>query len=1253
MKKMKKSINALTGLVQYHVATLVDNELANVHQSASRSGRPLKVIRQRLKGKEGRLRMNIMGKRVDFSARTVISVDPNISIDEYGVPERIAMNLTVPETVTKYNIKKMYKYVRNGPYKHPGARQITKNNYDSNGKPSPESISLKYIDRESVVLEIGDVIERHLIDGDIALFNRQPTLHRMSMMGHRIKVMKGLTFRLNVFVCKPYGADFDGDEMNMHVPQTIQTQYELENIALVPLQIISPASAMPIIYVVQDSLSAAYLFSQPENRISKKELFNLLIYNKNFNGILPSPGEDNKWNGYDVLTTILPDISSRFNNNSYEDHPLEKNKVIIKNGKYIQGVLDKKALGDGQSSIINTIFKTYGPNASKDFLDNLQRFITRWFTNNGFSLGIGDTVPKLEVSENVKETILTKVKEVNSLIKSSNEGTYNPNLDPIFIKDSLELDIIGILDEARNKSNSEVKKNLPESNRFNICVSSGAKGKSSNIGQVMALVGQQSIEGKRVPFGFTNRTLPSYSKDDYGAESRGFVRNAFINGLEPTEFFFHQMGGRTGLIDTAIKTAESGYIQRRLIKAIEDVSIKYDGTVRNSANSIIEFSYGDDSINSTKLEKVKLEILEMNDKQLQNKYLIDTSDMKILDSIMDKSVLDEINKDKSFIENMKKDYDKIYNFRENCRNKYFKNMMIMDTTVVYPVNFYRTITSAIFKFNISKNFKSDLHPYYINSKIEELLNYLKTYVNNSSLKMFEIGIYSYLSPKVSILHYKLTKTVFDFLIESFKEKYVLSLVQPGEMVGILAAQSIGESLTQMTLNTFHNAGVGANSIITTQGVPRMREIINVAKQIKTPSLTIYLNNEYSKDMLKAKSVMTELEYTKIEDIVMKTQILYESDIGKTNFNEDLEFIQTYMDFADIIGYNQYSKEESSKWILRIVFDKDAMMNKNIYLSNIQDTLMKSSSLQEDIQCVFSDDNASELIMRVNIKDDNLEEDNYLQFLQELEKIIMGITLRGIENIQKVVPMLEKKLEYMEDGSYNQIDEWILATNGVNLLDTLIKDYVDDSRTVTNDIHEMNEVFGIEAARNSLINELEKQLQSNNINHRHISMLIDLMTYKGYIMPIERHGINRSVDTGPIAKSTFEESTEILVKASTYAEVDDMKGVSANIMMAQLPKVGTNSFDIFFDEEKFINTISNKNEEPEIDDEIETVEKLEKEISEAFKDNTFDNLEDKFEMNADITNNEEEIISSHIISDDGFNVIKGKSNKKVKIKISKK
>ena len=791
-----KTINALYGLLQYHVATLVDNEIhQSVPQAAHRSGRPLKVIRQRLKGKEGRIRTNIMGKRADFSARTVIDVDPNISIDQYGVPERIAMNLTIPERVTKYNMNTMYKYVRNGPFVHPGARQITKMNFDENGRPHPESISLKYVDRSSIVLEEGDLVERHLVDGDVALFNRQPTLHRMSMMGHKIKVMKGLTFRLNVYVCKPYNADFDGDEMNMHVPQHIETAYELEHITLVPTQIISPASCKPIIYVVQDTLVGSYLLTQPSIRLSRSEMYNLAMSLPNYTGVLPQIGEDGKWSGQDLYSMFLPDISLIMNNNSYDDNPVDKNRVVIKNGNYKSGVMDSKFL---QNILIHIIFNTYGANAAKDFLDQNQRVITRWLQAHGFSLGVGDAVPKLEVSKKVEEIIVDKIKEVNTMIKQANQGTYQPNLDQKFVFKSLENDIIFLLTDAKNKAYKEIKKSIPEDNRFNICVNSGAKGSAKNIGQIMGVLGQQEIEGKRVPFGFTNRTLPHYGRDDYSAESRGFVKNSFISGLEPIEFFFHQMGGRTGNIDTAIKTAESGYIQRRLIKAMEDISIKYGGTVRNAANNIVEFTYGDDSIDPIKLEKIKLELLTYSNEQLEKKYKFTEEDYKNLKKIMDKKAYDNMNKDKNFQKDLDRNYEMIYEFREVLRNEYFQGMKVMDITVHCPINFHGLLQSARDKFHVNNMMKTDLTPKYIETQIDKLLKELKEYVPDNALKLFTIIMYSNLAPKVSIVQNRFNTVVFDYIINSIREKYLSSFVQPGEMVGILAAQSIGEPSTQMS-----------------------------------------------------------------------------------------------------------------------------------------------------------------------------------------------------------------------------------------------------------------------------------------------------------------------------------------------------------------------------------------------------------------------------------------------------------------------
>jgi len=1562
--------------------------------------------------------------------------------------------------------------------------------------------------------------------------------------------------------------------MNMHVPQNIETSYELENITMVPKQIISPAKLKPIIYVVQDCMSGSYLFTQPFTKISKQMIFNLMMANKEYNGILPKPDSNGEWSGQDVFTMILPDISIKTDNDAYDDYPVEKNKVNIENGIFKNGVLDAKLLGGTNHSLVYIIYNTYGPQVTKKFLNDTQRIITRWFTSHGFSIGVGDAVPKKTVSKNVETIIQDKVRDVNTLIKKANQGTYNPKLDQRFMFSSLEQDIKGILNDAMRLSHKEVKKSINEFNRFNITVTSGAKGGKQNIGQIMAVVGQQDVEGKRISFGYTKRTLPHFSKDDYGAISKGFVKNPYIYGLEPIEVFFHQMGGRTGLIDTAIKTAESGYIQRRLIKAMEDLCVKYGGTVRNAANNIVQFTYGDDSIDPTRLEKLKLPILSMNNAELEKEYLFTEDDISKLSTIMEKSEYNELIKDSGYKQKLQNEYDKIYGFRKLCRENYFKHLTMMDSTIYSPVNLYRVINSAKDRFHVRNYQKTNLSLNYINESINQLIRELNEFVPRHSLNLFEIMVNSYLSPKVSIVKNRFSKLVFDYIINTIREKYISSLVQPGEMVGIIAAQSIGETTTQMTLNsvewnteilikdnesikrvkigewidkkisntdrseiethpndttlaytknieilactedgkiiwdtveavtkhppinedgsntlikvttfsgreviatkaksflkrvdnkivaingselklgdyvpvskiaplqlstntwnvnrylnknewiymsevkkalqvyyeeinnnnrhwwkknsnkfsvpykrsdsfldafgpnkikkldriliedcvypikssgysgnipeniildndfgfiigaylseghctkyqvlisnidetfnqrilnfcekyklnyhidekninngvsktirihsyvlaqlfmrsigatsgskripielidsnmeflrglldgyisgdgyiplkdqaifatsiskkllddiqlvlsvfgifssinkqvaqyvysqnkkmnssmpylltirgeninkfkenitltleskndrlsqknpknkfyekdiipnietkewgnitiprskldtyiqkskykddheilrkinnetifydriikieeieseyshvydltvkntrnfniynglamhdTFHHAGVGANSVVTTTGVPRMKEIVNVAKTIRTPSLSVYLKDEYSHDMVKAKTIKTQLEFTKMEEIVEKTQIIYESNKGSVSNSEDIEFIQTYQDFAEIVGYAQCTEDYLSKWVLRIEFDKEAMMNRNIFLSDIQETIMKNNSNEDNIQCIFSDDNAGNLILRIRVSEDQSDND-YLGFLQELEKILMSITIQGIPNIEKVQVTLKKKLDYQSNGSYLQTDEWYLGTECVNLIDALLNEYVDDTRTSSNDINEIFEILGIEAARNCIINEFLKIIEEYGINYRHIAILADLMTYKGSIMPIERHGINRSVDTGPIAKSTFEESTEILVKASTFAQCDKMTGVSANIMMGQFPNVGTNSFDVLFDETKFVNLLKSQNKEniPKVISEENKLDIVEDEIQNKFKDNLYKSVEDSFEFQFDITKNQESSINFHPIENLGIQVMKDSKSvsKSVKVKV---
>jgi len=427
-------------------------------------------------------------------------------------------------------------------------------------------------------------------------------------------------------------------------------------------------------------------------------------------------------------------------------------------------------------------------------------------------------------------------------------------------------------------------------------------------------------------------------------------------------------------------------------------------------------------------------------------------------------------------------------------------------------------------------------------------------------------------------------------------------------------------------DTFHNAGTG--SVVTSTGVPRIKEIINVSKTIKTPIMEVYLKPQFTESIDKAKLISNQIEFTKLHDIVEKTMIIYEHQNVVMEKTEDMEFIQIYQEFAEIMGVSQCPDDELSHWVLRIVFNKEKMMNKNIYLSDIQEVIAKNS-VEDDIQCTFSDDNAKELMMRIRVREDSYDGD-YLAFLQELEKILMGITIQGIPNIEKVSPQMMKKLTYNADGSYNQSTEWYLWTVGVNLVDVLMNENVDSTRTLSNDINEITEIFGIEATRNIILRELLK-MPDYPVNYRHISLLGDIMTHRGVIMKIERHGINRSGERGPIAKATFEESLEILVKASTFGEKDKMGGVSANIMFGQLPKVGTNAFELLFDEGKFITelkSIREKEQNQKTPAPMGVImEDIESELHEYGGD-MGEMIDEAFEFTVDPTKNPEKKITPH-------------------------
>ena len=604
-----KSYNAQ---IQHHVITLFNNDIKGIPQALTRGGRPMKTLRQRLVGKEGRIRNNLMGKRVDFSARSVISADANLAIEELGVPYKIAMNLTFPEVVNKININKLYQYIRNGNKVYPGARSIKK-----------IKDGLQYLvqdkDTNTIVLEYGDTVNRHLINGDIVLFNRQPSLHKMSMMAHKVRVMEGNTFRLNVDVCKPYNADFDGDEMNMHVPQSLQTAVELQYLAAVSKNIISPSSNSPIIGPAQDNLLGLFKLTDDNVYFTHQEIMNLLVSIEKFSGIIPEPdfndGKLVKWTGKQLYSIILPPITYT------QDLSKKKLKnIIIENGILKQGQIEKSAC----SNILHYIVNDYGTKEATRYLNDLQKIVSRYLIRSGFSVGISDLIVHKDIKKRNEEFILKGKKDVIELTKKVHLNILadlNENLDLLY-----DGKIAAINAKTVDNITDQIIKKMPLTNRINYIITSGSKGKDSNIQQMMCLLGQQTIDQQRVPLGFRNRSLPHYPRFEDGIESRGFISSNFMNGLNPQEYFFHAMAGREGVIDTAVKTANSGYLQRRLVKSMEDLKVSHDFTVRSSNNDIVQFCYGYDGFNSVDLEKQKTNFVKIDITKLNTNYYIDIND---------------------------------------------------------------------------------------------------------------------------------------------------------------------------------------------------------------------------------------------------------------------------------------------------------------------------------------------------------------------------------------------------------------------------------------------------------------------------------------------------------------------------------------------------------------------------------------------------------------------------------------------------
>jgi DNA-directed RNA polymerase II subunit RPB1 len=977
-------------------------------------------------------------------------------------------------------------------------------------------------------------------------------------------------------------------EMNLHMPQDPEAESELLNLAAVPYQIISPANNSPIIGIYQDSMLGSYRFTRENISFTQKDAMNLLMMFNRVNPDTLRKSRNERITNFEILSQIMPPLSLKVKNKQFdgdkEDASSSNNVVEIINGRYIRGQMDKGILGSGTKGLIQRACNDFGNMASAKFIDDLQNVVTEYMKQSCFSVGISDLITDDKTDEKIVSIISEKKTEVKNLIDQVKIGVFENNSGKTN-QEEFETKINNILSKAQNDAGREALKNLSKENRFVVMFNAGSKGSEINIQQMTACLGQQNVDGKRIPYGFEHRTLPHYAKYDDSAVARGFIESSYINGLSPQELFFHAMAGRIGLIDTAVKTSTTGYIQRRLIKALEDLMINYDMTVRTNKNKVVQFSYGDDSIDTVKIENQDLPIIEMSVQDIYAHFALidDKNKSKALSGMFIKSAYARHKKQEAALVQKCEYY---INFMVKNRNKIVKHVFNnkTDRTVRVPVAFAHIIQNIIGQQGINKNSLVDVTLFETFEMIETAYAQLEKIVFAAPTELFKVLFYYYLSPKDLLLNKRFNKEALEILLQTIILTYKRAIVAPGEMVGMIAAQSIGEPTTQLTLNTFHFAGVASKSNVT-RGVPRIEELLALSQSIKNPSLTVYLKQDEQTDKDKASSIQYMLEHTKLSEVVTGVTVCFDPDDLNTLIEEDKSTMSQYREFENMIdeclgqdgmGGNE---TEKSKWIIRMELDPEVMLEKNITMDDVNFTL--NNSYKDEINCVYSDYNADKLVFRIrlnnvlknaggkagkSVKLNPLDQSDQIYILKNFqEQLLEKIVLRGVKNINKVILRKVKDNLIEKGGSFVKEDIWVLDTIGTNLLQVLGLDYIDANRTISNDIGEIFNVLGMEAARQALYNEISEVLEFDGayLNSHHMNLLCDRMTFSHKMISVFRHGINND-DIGPIAKASFEETPEMFLKAARHAELDTLRGISANIMCGQEGLFGTAAFQVVLD-----------------------------------------------------------------------------------------
>eukprot|EP00123_Amoebidium_parasiticum_P015656 comp23089_c0_seq2/m.37076 comp23089_c0_seq2/g.37076 ORF comp23089_c0_seq2/g.37076 comp23089_c0_seq2/m.37076 type:complete len:1220 (-) comp23089_c0_seq2:406-4065(-) len=1169
------------------------------------ASKPIRGFAQRLKGKQGRFRGNLSGKRVDFSGRTVISPDPNLGIDEVGVPERVAKNLTYPERVNRYNLQRLKQMVINGPSKHPGA------NFVICGETKIKRW-LKFGNRKQIAedLKIGDTVERHLIDGDVVLFNRQPSLHRISIMCHLARVMPWRTFRFNECVCGPYNADFDGDEMNLHVPQTEEARAEARTLMATKNNLITPRNGEPLIAATQDFITASFLISRKDAFFTRAEFCLLCTYisGGDWQIDIPPPcifKPMQLWSGKQVFGVLLrPNkkspvlVNLRTPGRTYtkkgDEMCRDDGFVNIRNSEVLCGPMDKSIVGGGnKASMFYVLLRDFGCDVAADRMARLARLSARFLGNRGFSIGIEDVTPGFRLKRQKDQLVTDGYTQVDEYIAQFKENKLKlqAGCSP---EQSLEAVITGSLSGIRDQAGKICLNELPRYNSPMTMTLCGSKGSNINISQMIACVGQQTVNGTRIPNGFEDRSLPHFRRHAREPAAKGFVQNSFYSGLTPTEFFFHTMGGREGLVDTAVKTAETGYMQRRLMKALEDLSVAYDNSVRNSVGGVVQFTYGDDGLDPIDMEgndkpadvdRVFMHVRATHgiDPVRLNSFAPELAKRLLAESAADLALrlqretakADDVPsvpppaEGKPKIEPTKTEpaqeagdegdegptkgrkkgrtgsKGSVKSVGKGRKGSAPQGEVEREERAEGPVDVRKQWRSMEERplspaeiCAIAQGLNNDPVLAHCTSLFKkDLVDFLQDYAGRlgeirrlngidpqhdvlpPDMKLNKADVSEWVQSRQLVDRVDcLTNTQLEAFLKTCLQKYNKSRIEPGTAVGALGAQSIGEPGTQMTLKTFHFAGVASMNV--TLGVPRIKEIINASKNISTPIIKAELVNP--KDLKAARTVKGRIEKTYLGQVAKYIQEVYRRDEFYLHIKLDMERIKLLRLEVDAATVCQALLHKRCAK-LKLKYDNVTPVNRE----TVRVTAPKIPKIP-----------------------------NAFHVIQFLKRQLPKAVIAGLNSVNRAV--------INDEGS----GHYHLLVEGNDYLNVMGIRGIVPQKTTSNHVMEVEKVLGIEAARKVIMQEIQNTMRAHgmSIDTRHSMLLADLMTFKGEVLGITRFGIARMKDS-VLMLASFEKTSDHLFDASLTGQVDPIDGVSECIIMGIPMSIGTGLFKLLRRAEK--------------------------------------------------------------------------------------